>query len=343
MATETQSAPAAPIDTPATPELTVLNRVASIPLVNDSLSAVHSSLISNPLTRSPYNTAQALSSTALRYSEPITSKLAPIIVRADGFANKGLDAVESRYPYPFTVQSEDIINALKERSDSARAVANKTLDERVRTPAYSAAQGIDQRLTPVLDFLVSRLGTTQEGASQTESQYQYQRAYALSRDLKDQIFGYSNTQLQELQNSSVLVPLANVPLKPPKNIQNLASSGVVAAQAKVSTLSETMVTELQKVQAATAALPTNLQASFKPVQEKISGTISELSGIIKSDVPVNEKVTKVRATVQDSVTPVLETAAARLQDAIRNLTARADAVKEGEAAPSAENGDNTSH
>ncbi|KAH9018540.1 hypothetical protein EDB85DRAFT_613252 [Lactarius pseudohatsudake] len=339
MATETQSAPAAPIDTPATPELTVLNRVASIPLVNDSLSAVHASLSSNPLTRSPYNTAQAISSTALRYSEPFTSKLAPIIVRADGFANKGLDAVESRYPYPFTVQSEDIISALKERSDSARAVANKTLDERVRTPAYSAAQGIDQRLAPVVDYLVSRLGT-QEGTSQTESQYQYQRAYALSRDLKDQILGYSNTQLQQLQNSSALVQRA---IETAKSIQDLASSGVVAAQAKVSTLSETMVTELQKVQAATAALPANLQASFKPVQEKISGTISELSDVIKSDVPVNEKVAKVRTTVQDSVTPVLETAAARLQDAIRNLTARADAVKEGEAKPSAENGDNTSH
>ncbi|KAH9057203.1 hypothetical protein EDB87DRAFT_1578950 [Lactarius vividus] len=211
MATETQSAPDAPVpdapapaSAPAAPELTVLNRVVSIPLVNDSLSAVHSSLSSNPITRAPYNTAQALSSTALRYSEPITSKLAPIIVRADGFANKGLDAVESRYPYPFTAQSEDIINTLKERSDSARAVANKTLDERLRNPAYSAAQGIDQRLTPVVDFLVSRLGT-QEGASQTESQYQYQRAYALSRDLKDQILGNSNTQPQESQNSSAPV------------------------------------------------------------------------------------------------------------------------------------------
>ena len=96
-------------------------------------------------------------------------------------------------------------------------------------------------------------------------------------------------------------------------------------------------------QAATAALPANLQASFKPVHEKISGTISDLSGVIKSDLPVNEKVTKVRATVQDHVTPVLETAAARLQDAIRSLTARADAAKEGQVTPAAENGDNSSH
>ena len=218
MATETQSPPAAPV--------TIFNRVASIHLVNETFSAVHSSLISNPFTRSPYSTAQAISLSALRASEPIAAKLAPIIVRADGFANKGLDVVESRYPYPFTVQSGDFLKDLKERSEYARDVANKTIDQRVRTPAYSAAQGIDQvrtplspmtsrnndwlirdlqqRLAPVVDYLIARLGT-QENSSETESKYQYQRAYALSRDLKDQILDYSNTQLQQLQSSSILV------------------------------------------------------------------------------------------------------------------------------------------
>jgi hypothetical protein len=216
MATETQSAPAAP-------ELKIFNRVASIPLVNDTFSAVHSSLISNPLTRSPYTTAQAISLSALRASEPIAAKLAPIIVRADGFAIKGLDAVESRYPYAFTIQSEDILKALKENSEYARGIANKTIDERVRAPAYSAAQGIDQvrtysssrdndlliyvsqkRLAPVVDYLIARLGA-EENLSLTDPKYQYQRAYALSRELKDQILDYSNTQLHQLQSSSVLV------------------------------------------------------------------------------------------------------------------------------------------
>lgn len=40
-----------------------------------------------------------------------------------------------------------------------------------------------------------------------------------------------------------------------KSIQNLASTGVVAAQAKVSTLSDTMVNELQKVQVRRIYLP----------------------------------------------------------------------------------------
>jgi len=149
MATETQPAPAAP-------ELTIFNRVASIPLVNDTFSAVHTSLISHRLTRSPYSTAQAISLSALRASEPITAKLAPIIVRCDGFANKGLDAVESRYPYPFTAHGEEIIKAFKERSGYARDAANKAIDERVRTPAYSAVQGIDQVRTPLSPVILTQ-------------------------------------------------------------------------------------------------------------------------------------------------------------------------------------------
>jgi len=65
------------------------------------------------------------------------------------------------------------------------------------------------------------------------------------------------------------------------------------------------------------------------VQEGIASTISDLSDVIKSDLPVNEKVNKVRLTVQDHVTPVLETAAVRLQDAIRSLTARVEAAEDG--------------
>jgi hypothetical protein len=67
------------------------------------------------------------------------------------------------------------------------------------------------------------------------------------------------------------------------------------------------------------------------VQEGIASTISDLSNVIKSDIPVNEKVNKLRLTVQDHVTPVLETAAQRLQavqDAIRSLTVRVGATEE---------------
>ncbi len=113
-----------------------------------------------------------------------------------------------------------------------------------------------------MDFLIARLGT-EENSSETDSKYQIQRAYALSLGLKDQILDYSNSQLQQLQNNSVLVYVQfsfsafslDKSLHPrqratetAKNIQNVASSSVVAAQAKVGVLSDTMVSELQKIQ-----------------------------------------------------------------------------------------------
>jgi len=62
-----------------------------------------------------------------------------------------------------------------------------------------------KRFAPVVDYLIARLGTQDASPAETESKYQYQRAYALSRDLKDQILDYSNTQLHQLQSNSVLV------------------------------------------------------------------------------------------------------------------------------------------
>lgn len=138
MTTETQTQPQ------TAPELTILYRVAAIPLVATSLDTIHQTLANNPYTRSPYATAQGISRVALGYTEPIQKTIAPLIVRADGLANKGLDVVESRYPYPFKTPTEDIVKDLKGRSDQARNVANKTIDDNFVHPALSVAQGIDQ-------------------------------------------------------------------------------------------------------------------------------------------------------------------------------------------------------
>ena len=139
MATQTEETPAA-----ATPELTIFHRVGSIPLVAESLNSINNTLLNNPYTQTPYTTATELSKRALGYTEPIQKRLAPLLTRADGLANKGLDVVESRIPYAFHTPTEDILKDLKANSDHAKGVATKTIDERVRTPAYNIAQGIDQ-------------------------------------------------------------------------------------------------------------------------------------------------------------------------------------------------------
>ena len=126
------------------PELTVLRRVASIPLVCSSLESINGALSSNVLTRQPYSTAKGLSTTAYKYTEPLQIRLAPLIERADGIANKAMTAVESRYPYPFKAKPEDIASLVRESRQNAMDVANKAIDEKIKSPAIHMAEGIDQ-------------------------------------------------------------------------------------------------------------------------------------------------------------------------------------------------------
>ena len=133
------------------PEITILTRFGSIPLVSGSLDSINKALTTNSYTCTPYNTAKELSMTAYKYTEPIQVRLAPLIVRADGLANKAVDAVEARYPYPFKAKPEEVATYVHERRQSVTDYYNgtvdgvaKVVDERVRSPAVQAAQGLDQ-------------------------------------------------------------------------------------------------------------------------------------------------------------------------------------------------------
>lgn len=145
---ETQQ-PATGAQTP--PEFTILTRVASIPMIHSGLETLNGTLSSNVYTRSTYNSAKELSTNAYKLTEPLQVRLAPLIVRADGFANKAVDAVESRYPYPFKAKPEDVAAFVQEGRQSASEYvqvrldeANKTLDEKVRNPALNVAHELDQ-------------------------------------------------------------------------------------------------------------------------------------------------------------------------------------------------------
>jgi hypothetical protein len=147
--TATETAPA-PAQTQA-PEVTVLSRVASIPMISSSLNTINEALSSNTYTRSPYAHAKELSSSAYKFTEPLQVKLAPLIVRADGYANKAVDAVESRYPYPFKAQPEEVATLVRERKESTTNYVservndvNKAIDANVKTPALNVAHDIDQ-------------------------------------------------------------------------------------------------------------------------------------------------------------------------------------------------------
>ncbi|KAI0341138.1 lipid droplet-associated perilipin protein [Trametopsis cervina] len=333
MATETETQPQLAA-APAAPELTALYRVASIPLVATSLDSIHQTLTNNPYTRTPYATAQGLSKAALGYTEPLQKTIAPLIVRADGLANKGLDVVEARYPYPFKTPTEDIVKDLRGRSDQAKDIANKTIDERFVHPAVNVAQGIDQRFAPVVDYIEvavkkvhSQTGSpTAESPKEGEApKFQYQRAYILSKDLTGQLYSFSSEQINQIKTQNAYVQRAS---EAAQRVSEVASTSYGAAQEKVQAVSDVMLQELQRVQQSTAALPNQLHASFHDISSNLTSTINDISAILSSPEPFQERAGKVRETVQQRVTPLLDATAARVQELLDTLRGKAAAEKQ---------------
>ncbi|KAL5480784.1 hypothetical protein ACEPAI_9724 [Sanghuangporus weigelae] len=355
MATESQSASPPTTTTTTTttgpPQLTVLTRVASIPLINDSLTSLHSTLLNNSLTKTPYSTAQALSSYAISVTEPIQVRLAPVIRGADGLANKAVDVVESRYPYPFHAPTEEIYGTIKAHSEHAYGFANKTIDDKVRAPAYGIVHGIDQRFAPVVDrfaYVVNSIHSKQSSAAAEapgqdsasgsvpgtpKDEYQYKRAYRLSVDLKDTLYVLTNEQVKQIQEHNVLVQRATLTAH---SITQTISSSVESASARIHALSDSMLNELHSLQASAAALPSAL--GLNNLQEKLAPVIGEVKDVLKSEAPVKEKVGKLRKVVEESVKPILEVATARVQGAVNAVRART--VEGADSAKSAVNGVN---
>ncbi|KAH7909621.1 hypothetical protein BJ138DRAFT_1180918 [Hygrophoropsis aurantiaca] len=329
MATETQTQTQS---NAKAPEITSLYRVASIPLIASSIDTIHSTLVNNVLTRSPYHIASAITQSAYSYSQPLQARFAPLIQRADEYANKGLDAVESKFPYPFHAQPEEMAKYVREQRENVMGAANKSFDERVKTPAYGVAQGIDHKFAPIVDYFevaVNKVGnesgTSSPSSTASDSQFQYQRAIVLSKHLKDNLYVYSAEHYKQLQQQNVIVTYSQRASETANAITNLASASLTNAQTRIHALSDSMVLELQKLQHSTAQLPQTLQSTYPD----ISKTVADLRDIItKQDMPLNEKVNRVGQEVKERVNPMLEKVAQRIGDLVGVLSAKKEEAKE---------------
>ena len=117
---------------------------------------------------------------------------------------------------------------------------------------------VRQRFAPVVDYFqdtVKKIHSatgTPESASPTEPpKYQYQRAYALSVDLSDQLLKLSAEQINQIKTQNVLVKRAT---EAAQQVTAVASTSYGAAQEKVHAVSDAMLQELAKVQVCTAPL-----------------------------------------------------------------------------------------
>jgi len=335
--TQTQNAEA------QAPNITIITRVTSIPMISCGLDTINDALTTNAYTRFPYIHAKALSNTAFKLTGPIQNVLAPIIVRVDGIANMAVDVVESRYPYPFKAKPEEVAALARQGQKNTTDYVNKAIDEKVKTPAFNVAHDIDQRFAPVVDYFeiaVCRLNGSQP-STPSDTRYQYQRALALSKTLGDNLYVYSNDQLKHIQAQSVMVQKAS---ETAQSITAAASSSLASAQSRVTTLSDNMLVELDKLQKSAASLTASLQTTFQnsasQIQSQIpqiqqsytdlsaalSSTANELTSIMtKKDIPLQEKVSRVGKEVRERIQPLLEAVKKGVSDVLARSERQIDA------------------
>jgi hypothetical protein len=131
-----------------------------------------------------------------------------------------------------------------------------------------------------------------------------------------------------------------------QKIIDTASASYALAQSKVHELSDSMLTGLKEIQTSTYQLPSQVQGSLKDVSDGLTTSIHELSCIISSDAPLNEKAGKVKETVQQKVQPLLDATASRVQEILKVISSRGQEAKEtaqGEVEEKTQNGSANGH
>ncbi|MBW0505011.1 hypothetical protein O181_044726 [Austropuccinia psidii MF-1] len=125
-----------------------VQRVVSIPLVADTIGALHSTIHSNAYSAAMYEKAEDAILFLFEQTKPLQIKLAGPIEQVDVVANKGLDFVQAKAPLVFEIKTEDLISRARQPADQAYAYGKTCKD------AASA------RLAPIVEqFYAQFIGT----------------------------------------------------------------------------------------------------------------------------------------------------------------------------------------
>jgi hypothetical protein len=183
------------------------NRITSVPLVAESLTAAHSTIEAHPILAQPYHFSEKVVSSGIKAAEPVTTRLQPQLAFLDTYAVKGLDFAESKWSYPFKATPEDVYKNARQPADQAIAFVTtyadalyKAYEDRVRGPAKSTYDSASaqfqelknqnaylQRASEVVSKLQSDLAKTVESISERGKQEGGQAAHK-AQGLSNAIF-----------------------------------------------------------------------------------------------------------------------------------------------------------
>ncbi|KAL1734965.1 hypothetical protein EV714DRAFT_201366 [Schizophyllum commune] len=264
---------------PLAGKFTIFQRVYGIPLVAAAIDKLHETLSTN-------------------------RRLTPLIGRVDDFANTIFDLAETRFPYLFYATPEDIMNVAYERRATFFGDAQMTLDEGIKRPALHVAEGIDERLEPLLDYYEDHIEPLGDKSARStrpneqievqETQYQYQRALNLTKALLERITSVPSNQWQQ---TSFLFQRSVI---------------------QVQELSDAMLAQLHALQRTISYLATSMQRSVTAAQKQLritlveavnalSATIADLQTTMTSEeLTTGERIDRVVDLTTSRINPLLE-------------------------------------
>lgn len=243
-----------------------VQRVAAIPVIADTVEAVHSVIQAHPYLTAVYDKAEEAAAYIYEQSKPIQQKLAGPIGQVDAVANKGLDFVQSRAPFVFEVKTEDIISRARQPADQALAYG-KTYKE-----AATA------RLGPLVDQFHSQLTRSQQTLASLQDKLQsgLQNVTKDPKAVPDQLKHLSEQLVGELGKLTQLVADKGKDL--PQQVQQALSPLNEKLQKAYADIKDEMTkTEIPLTQRATHVLAYSRDQASPIVHEAIT-TIKKLIG-----------------------------------------------------------------
>lgn len=260
-----------------------LKKIASVPLVSDSLSFAQSTIKSHPILATTYGYGETLVNSSLKAAEPITNRLHPQLAYVDSLAVKSLDFAESKWSYPFHANTQELINTAKVPADHAlgfvqayAAAIQKAYGERVYTPAKSA---YESHIVPAYD-------TAHTKFDEIKSQNAYlQRATDIVKELQ-----------------------ANL-AKTLESISSRSKQEGDQATEKAQSLSNAIFAELERVRHFASTLPAESRKRVGPIMETFTETYERLSKEARNpEVPASTRFLNVIKFVREQSLPALQKA-----------------------------------
>lgn len=176
-----------------------VNRISSIPILQDGASAVHGYVNQNSIGRIALSTAATSFTAVHNVTKPYQKVLKGPIDKVGEFSLKSLDIIEQRFPL-VTQPTVEVIEAVKKPPMVVYDVVKTRIDSTITTPASNIAKGVNQRVTFIVDNVEAAvdgwLPSHGEHAHADETN-QVTRVYKLSLDVSNRLIHHANIHLEK--------------------------------------------------------------------------------------------------------------------------------------------------